>query len=137
MKKDKKVTILNLIIIILAVVLVMALANTLVETYDAFNGYSYAHDEDDFIWRLEYEDYADLVRYYYNNCGSNGKEEKNLQEYYNLAKYFEAAFHHKIYAESGDTVRAEKYKTVMNETKAELGEFAFVTEKIDRKLGGE
>lgn len=135
MKKDKKVIILNLVIIILAVVLVMVSFNTIMETYYAFGGYSYSQDEDHFIWCLEDERYADLVEDYYSNCGSNGKEKKNLQEYYNLAKYFEAAFHHKIYAEAGDTVRAEKYKAIMNETEAELGEFAFVTEKIDRKLG--
>lgn len=135
MKKDKKVAILNLVIIILAVVLVMTMFSAISATYDAVTDYSYSNEEDDFIWRLEYEDYADLVRYYYNNCGSNGKEEENLQEYYNLAKYFEAAFHHKIYEESGDTVRAEKYKAIMDEVAAELGEFAFVTEKIDEKLG--
>ena len=135
MKKDKKVTILNIVIIVLTVVLVMTLFNTVIETYGAFNDYSYFNDEDSFIYRLEDGDYLGLVQLYYDNCGSDGKEGEKLQEYYNLAKYFEAAFHHKIYAESGDTVRAEKYKAIMDEMAAGLGEFAFVTEEMDRKLG--
>lgn len=135
MKKDIKVTILNIVIIALAVVLVITVFGTISEACSAFNDYSY--DEDSFIYCMEDENYADLVRFYYDNCGSDGKEDKKLQEYYDLAKYFEAAFHHKIYAESGDGVRAGKYKAIMDETKARMGELAFVTERMNGKLGGE
>jgi len=135
MKKDKNVTILNIVIIFLAVVLVITVLQTIMEAGTV--RYDYFYDEDSFIYCMEDEDYADMVQYYYDNCGSQGKEEKNMQEYYDLAKYFEAAFHHKIYVKSGDTVRAEKYKAIMDETKARLGELAFVTERMNEKLGGE
>lgn len=135
MIKDKKVSILNIVIIVLAVVFVMALFSTIMETYSVFTDYSY--DEDSFIYRIEDEQYGTLVQMYYDNCGSGGKEEKSMQEYYDLAKYFEAAFHYKIYAESGDIGRAEKYKAIMDEAEVGLGEFGFVAERIDEKLGGE
>lgn len=130
--KDKIVFILNIVIVILAVILVMALSGAAMEIYDTLSDYSY--DENSFIYRIEDEHYANLVQMYYANCGSDGKEEKSMQEYYDLAKYFEAAFHHKIYAESGDTVRAEKYKAMMNEAKARMDEFAFAADIIDERL---
>ncbi len=132
MKKDKKIFILNIVIIVLAVVLVITVFQTIAEAHSIIT--DYYHEEDSFIYCMEDEDYADMVQYYYDNCGSQGKEEKNMQEYYDLAKYFEAAFHHKIYVESGDTVRAEKYKAIMDETEARLGEFAFVTERMNSVL---
>lgn len=130
--KNKIVLILNIVIVILAVIFVMALSGAVMEIHSTLSDYSY--DEDSFIYRIEDEYYANLVHMYYDNCGSDGKEEKSMREYYDLAKYFEAAFHYKIYVESGDTVRAEKYKTVMDEAAARMGEFAFVTEMMEEKL---
>lgn len=131
--RDVRVTVLNIVIVILAIILLVLVSIT-VETvrepdYISYNG------EYTFIYCMEDENYGNMARYYYQNCGSARKEDAELQEYYGVAKYFEAAFFHKAHMEAGDTVRADKYKAAMDAAAAQMGEFAFVADKIDKQLG--
>ena len=127
-----KAMILNIVIVILAFILLVTGAVAIGEIHDNFK--SYKMDESSFAYAMRKEAYGDMVRYYYQNCGTGDEEQRNLQEYYGVAKYYEAAFFYKIYVESGDMVRAERQQEFMNAAAEQMGDFAFVKDKIDAKL---
>lgn len=127
-----KAMILNVVIVILAFILLVTCVVAIGEIKDNFN--SYQVDESSFAYAMGKESYGDMVRYYYQNCGTGDEEQRNLQEYYGVAKYYEAAFFYKLYVESGDVTRADAQRELMNAAAEQMGDFAFVKDKIDAKL---
>lgn len=123
----------NIVIIVLAIVMVISLYFAITEIYDAFHVYQ--NSENSFIYAAEDGSYARMVTMYHENVGADGKEKERYGEYYGVAKYFEAAFFYEIYHEAGDTVRAEKYQKAMDAAVADMGDFSFLQEDIDTKLG--
>lgn len=96
--------------------------------------YQVSYSANSFQYRLEEESYSNMVRMYYENQAANVKKSAQLQEYYAVALYFEAASYYKAYQETGDTARAQVQQEKMNECAENLGDFAFVRESIDEKL---
>lgn len=123
--------ILNIIIAGLVILLVVITGSVMEEA--SYSHYSY--DEDSFYWCLESEDYSRMISMYYTNLAEGKEHDKNLQEYYGVAKYFEAASDYKLYLQSGEKDRAERFLNEMEEAYAQMGEFSVVKNKIDRKLG--
>lgn len=98
--------------------------------------YSYhTYDEDNFYWKLESEDYSGMVNMYYMNVAEGKGDAKELQEYYGVARYFEAAADYKMYVEAGETALAEHALSDMEEAYVQMGDFSMVKRKIDAKLG--
>ena len=130
---DKKIYILNVIIVVAAICLVITIGQTIEEIH-WIASYSDV-SEDSFMYALEDEDYGYMVEMYYRNCGISGKEDKKLKEYYGVAKYYEAAFLYRVYLEEGATEQAKGQKDAMDAAVVQMGDFAFVKAKIDAKLG--
>ena len=98
--------------------------------------YSYnVYDEDSFYWRLESEEYSGMVNMYYMNVAAGKGDVKELQEYYGIARYFEAAADYKMYIENGEDELAQKALAKMETAYAQMGDFSMVKGKIDAKLG--
>lgn len=94
----------------------------------------YSYSEDSFYYRLVDGDYASMVTMYYENKANDREEDENLEEYYGVAKYFEAASYYKIYNEIGDTVRANFQREKMQAALEEMGDLAGEEQRIKEKL---
>ena len=130
--RDIRTIVLNIVIVAL-VFLNIVIGGVAIDEVRSFLR-TYREDESGFLYALDAEDYDLMLDYYYQNCGSDGKEDKKLQEYYDIAKYYEAAFYYKIHMDAGDVERAAKYQAIMDEISARVGEFAFALEDIDEKF---
>lgn len=129
--KQPKLFVLDLVIAGLTVFLMIMIGFAVEEaTYS-----HYTYDEDSFYWRLESEDYASMVNMYYLNLAEGKGDERELQEYYGVAKYFEAAADYKMYIEAGEKELAETVFADMEDAYGQMGDFAIVKDKIDAKLG--
>lgn len=123
----------NIVIIVLAIVLVISLYFAVTEIYDA--SHIYRNKENSFMYAVEDGSYARMASMYHENMAADGKEKESYREYYGVAKYFEAAFFYEMYCEAGDTNRAQKYKGMMDAAVVDMGDFSFLQEDIDTKLG--
>lgn len=130
--RDIRTIVLNIVIVAL-VFLNIVIGGVAIDEVRSFLR-TYREDESGFLYALDAEDYDLMLDYYYQNCGSDGKEDKKLQEYYDIAKYYEAAFYYKIHMDAGDVERAAKYQAIMDEISARVGEFAFALEDIDKRF---
>ena len=135
MNKNKKRPahfILDILIGILCVLLVGAGVFTVKMINEDIN---FSYDADSFYYRLQDENYSTMVEMYYTNEASNVKADQELQQYYGVAKYFEAASYYKAYEIAKDFDQIKKYKAQMKDAENEMGQLKFVTEQIDEKLG--
>ena len=92
---DSKIVICDVIIAILCIVLLFCIAGTTSEFYTTFHCSVYPKNS--FYYRLEDEDYSEMLRMYYENNNSDQKTDPELKEYYGIAKYYEAAVNHRLY----------------------------------------
>ena len=129
--KQPKLFVLDIIIAGLTVFLMVMIGFAVEEaTYS-----HHTYDENNFYWRLESEEYASMVNMYYLNVAEGKGDARELQEYYGVAKYFEAATDYKMYLEAGETERANEALADMEEAYVQMGDFSMVKEKIHAKLG--
>lgn len=131
--KDVKLLVLNIIIIILAIVIVnLAWAAGEEVMYCLIPD---ENKESQFYYAIEGENYDYVVSMYHENVVNGFGDKKNLQESHGAAKYLEAAFFYKMFAEAGDAERAQVQKTAMEEAALQMGDMTFLTEQINEKLG--
>ncbi len=130
---DGKLRVMNIVIIVLAIIMAIALMRAVGEFYDIFTGYY--TEEYTFIHSMENEEYGRMVEAYHDNCRKGYGDKEELQEYYAVARYYEAAFYYKMYLEADDVERMEVRKIAMEDAYTQMGDFAFVKESIDRQLG--
>ena len=129
--KQPKLLLLDIIVAGLTVLLVFMIGYAAQEASYSFHYY----DENSFYWRLESEEYASMVTMYYTNVAEGKENVKELQEYYGVARYFEAAGEYKMYTEAGKDDLAKEALKVMDDAYAQMGDFSIVREKIHKKLG--
>jgi len=129
--RQPKLFILDIIIAGLTVFLMFMIGFAAEEMSYSYNVF----DEDSFYWRLESEEYSGMVNMYYMNMAAGKGDAKELQEYYGIARYFEAAADYKMYIEAGDGESAKEAYAKMEEAYGQMGELAIVKKKIDAKLG--
>ena len=131
-KQDIKLIILNIVIGVLVFFLLITGTYALEEfSYEFDNGYK----EESFLYRIKDERYHEMVRMYHENEAYGKKFGEEGQEYYAIARYYEAASFYKAFSEAGDTERMERYLDKMKEAEEDMGAMAFVKDKIDEKLG--
>lgn len=129
--KQPKLLILDLAIGALTVFLMIMVGFAVEEiTY-----YHDTYDENSFYWRLQEENYPVMVGMYHSNVEEGKGDAEELQEYYGVARYFEAASYYKMYIEAGETALAEEAREEMEAAHEQMGEFSMVKEEIDAKLG--
>ncbi|MBQ8278615.1 MAG: hypothetical protein IJZ23_02120 [Roseburia sp.] len=129
--RQPKLLVLDIVIAGLTVFLMIMIGFAVEEA-----SYNYdTYDEESFYWRMESEEYASMVNMYYINVAEGKGEAKELQEYYGVARYFEAAADYKLYIEAGETDKAQAALADMEDACEQMGDFIIVKEKIDAKLG--
>jgi len=129
--KQPKLLLLDIVIAGLTVFFMFMIGFALEEVSYSFHYY----DENSFYWRLESGEYASMVTMYHTNVAEGKEKVKELQEYYGVARYFEAASEYKMYVEAGKEDLAKDALKVMEEAYAQMGDFSLVREKIHKKLG--
>ncbi len=130
-KKKPIIIILDILIVVLTVCAVGAgvfAVNMLNETYAS------SYDTESFYYRLNDESYAQMVEMYYSNEMADVEADEELEQYYGVAKYFEAASYYVMYQKAGDQEKVIKYQEEMAEAKEDMGELAFVSDKIMSKF---
>lgn len=131
--QNPKLFVLDGVIAVLVVFFVIIAGSAISELYhDAFY---FGNNERRFTYNLENERYSSMVKMYHENVASGHGDDKDLQEYYGVAKYYEAAVDYKLYTEAGELEKAQAEKEKMDEAYEEMGDFQFVREKIHEKLG--
>lgn len=131
--KQPKLLLLDIIIAGLTVFLVFMVGYAVEEASYSFQYY----DENSFYWRLESGEYASMVTMYYTNVAEGKENVKELQEYYGVARYFEAASEYRMYTEADREDLAKEALKTMEEAYVQMGDFSIVREKIHSKLGME
>ncbi len=131
-KQKLVLVLLDIVIGVLSVILVGAIAFAVYCLQEDFN---YSYSEDSFYYRLEDEEFGAMVEMYHANEAAGAKASANMKEYYGVAKYVEAASFYKMYMEAGDMEKADRYRERMQEAASEMGELAFLQERLCEKLG--
>ena len=75
-----------------------------------------------------------MVEMYQVNEAIGVDADEKLQQYYGIAKYYEAASYYKMYCQAGEKLQAKKYEQKMEQAKKEMGELDFASEMICEKL---
>lgn len=130
---DIKLIVLNIVIIVMAFLLMLSVGYLIEEIHYAVSNYMY--EDYSFVYALEGEEYGRIVNMYHENYQNGYDDEPKLQEYYGVAKYYEAAFDFKVYEELGEAAKAQEKQRLMDEAQIQMGEFAFVADRIDERLG--
>ena len=114
-------------------IVLFALVGVMIENlHDAFSNQI---SENALRSRVEYEKYALLVDYYYQNVAAGVAGNAAEKEYYGVAKYYEAASFYKAFSTVGDTERAAREKQKMDAAYEEMGGWQIAKEAIDAELG--
>lgn len=122
--------VLNIITVFMTVFLIASIYYMIQEfTWE----YNYKRDEDGFYYSLKEEQYDKIVDSYYLNMQIEEKPDEALTEYYGIAKYYEATFFLKAYEEAGDAEAVQRVEADREQAYTEMGEYAFLTKKIDKK----
>ena len=126
-RKNPVHIVLDIVIGILCIALVGAGAFAVSMWQESF-GWEY--DADSFYYRLSDGDYGAMVEMYYSNESNNVKPDEELEMYYAVAKYFEAASWYKAYSEAGDSQWMVVYREAMDEAEAEMESLSMLAEDI-------
>ncbi len=124
--------ILNIIIIVLSFFFFVTVCATLSELNDAF-GYNY--DADSFYYKLQSENYRDMVQARYHNIMNGHNGNATLKEYYGVAEYYEMASLYKAYTVAGNEEMATHFQNKMQEAEKRMGDWNITKDSIHKQLG--
>mgnify|MGYP003309257031 CR=1 FL=1 len=96
--------IMNIVIVVLAFFLIMTAGVMIGEIYNASTP---VYSDDSFCYNIESERYFRMVDGYYHNTLAGYEGNKNMQEYYGVARYYELASLYRAYTVAGNTEQAE------------------------------
>ena len=97
--------------------------------------FSSLETEESMHYRLEDGEFYRMVEAYHLNVQGGHEASEEMQEYYGVAKYYEAASLYKAFVENGDLERAERELEKMEEAKDEMGQWVIVESQIKEQLG--
>lgn len=126
--------ILNIVIIVLSFFFIMSAGMMIGEFHDVFTTW---HSADSFYYNVSNEKFFELVGKYHTNTQNNDKQDKKLQEYYGVAKYFEAASLYHAYEVYGDEEMTTFFKERMDSAEQEMGGWSITKKSIRKQLGME
>lgn len=124
--------VMNAVIVLLCVVLLVTIALTVEESRYYFGIPNKADYFENYVYC---EDYPAMVGSYYENIAEGFEGNRQMKEYYGVAKYFEAASYYKMYLELGDDARAERELVKMDAAYDEMGGWNIMQQDIHGKLG--
>ncbi len=133
--KDKKNTILNMIIIVLTVILFIMAIRLIIDTSP--RGYLYGPDSAETMLRYtERKKYADLInsKYYSMMTGILPSDDNAYTVPYAAADYCEAAFNYRGLLSAGDKEGASQYADKMAVARQTMGQYDYIADEIDEFL---
>lgn len=124
--------ILNVLIVIAAFFFLMT-AGVMIEEIVEVNTAGYS--ENSFYYSMEDERYYNMVGYYYYNTLAGFKGNSTMQEYYGVAKYYEAASLYRAYTVYGKEEQAGAFFQKMKQAEEEMGGWSIAIASIQKQLG--
>ena len=132
----KKYGFLNVIIVALTVILFIMAVTLYVQTSPRHESYYSESSANEMLMRLDYGGYFRLLEAKYENevMGITVSNDKAYIIPYAIADYYEAAFNYAGYSrvEGAETFG---YKSAMEETRGNMGEYSYIADEIDKFLG--
>lgn len=125
------ILVLNIVIVFLCVILVICGGLAVSGLHDAF---SVVNTENSMYYRLDDGDFYRMVEGYHMNIQEGHEGSAEMQEYYGVAQYYEAASMYRAFLETGDTERAAREKEKMELARVEMGDWAMVEPEILKQL---
>jgi len=122
--KNRLILLLDILLVLLCIALVGSAIFAVSSLHDSLD---LAYDADSFYYRLSDGDYAAMVELYYSNESIGAKADGELQQYYAIARFYEAACWYKAYEGRSETAR---YLADMQQAESDMGSLAFVAEDI-------
>lgn len=126
--KSRGIFLLDVIIAVLSVALVGAAVFAVSGLRDSLD---LAYDADSFYYRLSDGDFGTMVEMYYDNESIGAKADEELQQYYAVARFYEAACWYRAYEGRGEAAR---YLADMESAARDMGSLAFLAEEIAEQL---
>ena len=128
----------NVIILVMNAVIVILCFFTLLCGYMAVEGYrdafSAPYSENSLYYQLEDGLFYRMVESHHYNTQEGHSGNLEMQEYYGVAKFYEAASMYKAFLVSGDQERAERELEKMELAREEMGEWNIVEPEILEQL---
>ena len=126
-------TITTMIIAVLAVFTAIFTIAGMFELADAMSTYTVS--ESSMGYALEDGRYGDLVEDYHRNIVCEAKTTTTMENYYAVARYYEAAMDYQLAVQNQNIALAEECRARMDAAAEEMGEFSDEKQKIDTLLG--
>ena len=113
-----------LYLILLSIVLAISIFATIMIFRDSINGYY--NSENSLYYALNDRDYASLASRGHDCYIGRERDSQNqkVADFYAVGRYFEEAFFANAFLQNEDTERAVRYREMMEQTEAEMGQFA-------------
>lgn len=122
---------LNVVIIFLVLILVIV---TIVAAKSFKDAVYHHYDTSSFSYDLGYKDYSGMVYKYYQNKVADYQGNREIQEYYGVARFYEAATIYKAYATMEDSANMTFFKNKMKLAEAEMGDWIILKDDIMKEL---
>lgn len=132
LEKQKSLEVaLNVVIFFLVLILVLVVIITTKSFKDVS---TYHFDESSFSYDLGYKNYKGMVYKYYQNKNMDYQVSREMQEYYGVARFYEAATIYKAYKTVGDAANSDFFQERMKQAEVEMGDWIVVKEDILKEL---
>ncbi len=125
--------ILNALIVVMCFFFLLTAAMMVESCFDAYS--QPYKNEDMFYYQVEEERYSYLINCYYRNTFSGFEGNADEQEYYGIAKYYEAAVLYRAYDVYGREEWADKFLERMEAAEEDMGGWDITREPIHEQLG--
>ena len=124
--------ILNIVIVVLCFFFVITAGVMIGELYHAFTP---VYSAEGFSYKIEDERYHGMVGAYHSNTQADFEGDEDMQEYYGVAKFFEAASLYHAYQVAGNEEMVAFFEKKMEQAEKEMGSWSITKEPILKYLG--
>ena len=131
-RQNVVIMVMNIVIIVLSILLLCTILVMTEELKYAFSSFS---DTDNISYNVEYGQYSRLTEQYHMSIEEGVKANKELEEYFGVAKYFEAAYMYNAFRVVGDAERASREEAKMEQAYEQMGSWNIVKKEIHDRLG--
>ena len=128
-KSKKAGRIYNAFVVILSASLIISVLTLITNVYDDMTWNIYPAKN--MSYDYERHSYQDLVRKMHENESHHVKADAWMEEYYAVARYYEAALRQKAYARAGQAERAAEFQAVMEEQIPLMGPYTDCISQIE------
>lgn len=131
-RQNAVILVMNIVIVVLGIIMVITLC---VAGSTLLDRYSIPYNDRSMYYCINDGDFYRMVGMYHENVQQGFEDERSMQEYYGVAKYYEAASLYKAFLDAGDSERAAREKAKMEAALVEMGSWSVVEGEIKEQLG--